>query len=279
MEVTSRYPKEHVDIAIVTVSANRLDEACLTSVRTLIEATPLSVTFILVDNASTAIDAHALTKKIFPEAIVILRDKNVGFGRSCNRGAKEVDADYYFFLNPDTRVDDPEVLLKLYRFLKSCPRVGIAAPKILYMDGRLQETCRRFPSWFTPIAQRTSLIKKEKTDEHRRAFLMEDFAHHKRRMVDWVQGSAFMIEAKLFHEIGGFDDRYFMYYEDVDLCRTCWELGRPVYYLPEAILYHAYGKASAKGESTMEKILHNRTTRIHIGSWLKYTLKWMGQKI
>lgn len=279
MEVTSPYPKERVDIAIVTVSANRLDEACLTSVQKLIDATPLRVRFILVDNVSTHIDVHALTKKNLPEAIVILRDKNVGFGRSCNRGAQEVEADYYFFLNPDTRVDDPEVLLKLYRFLKTFPRVGIAAPKILYMNGRLQETCRRFPSWFTPIAQRTALIKKEKIDKHRRDFLMEDFEHHKRRMVDWVQGSAFMIDGNLFHELGGFDERYFMYYEDVDLCRNCWLQGRPVYYLPEAVLYHAYGKESAKGESTLDKLLHNRTTQIHIISWLKYTLKWMGQKI
>lgn len=87
-----------------------------------------------------------------------------------------------------------------------------------------------------------------------------------------------MIDGKFFHELGGFDERYFMYYEDVDLCRTSWLAGRPVYYLPEAVLYHAYGKASAKGEGTIDKILHNRTTRIHIASWLKYTLKWLGQK-
>jgi GT2 family glycosyltransferase len=279
VEVASSYPKEQLDIAIVTVSSNRLDEACLISVRKLIDSTPLRVQFILVDNASTTIDAHALTKKILPGAIVILRDKNVGFGRSCNRGAEEVDAAYYFFLNPDTRVDDPETLLKLYRFLQSYPKVGIVAPKILYMDGRLQETCRRFPSWSTPIAQRTGLIKKTRARKHRRAFLMEDFSHEKRRMVDWVQGSAFMIDGRLFHDVGGFDDRYFMYYEDVDLCRTCWNQGRPVYYLPEAVLYHAYGKASAAGKGTLDRLLHNRTTRIHIVSWINYSLKWLGQKI
>ena len=97
-------------MAIVTVSSNRLDEACLASVRKLIDATPLRVKFVLVDNASTTIDAHALTKKFLPEAIVILRDKNVGFGRSCNRGAVAL------FLNPDTRVDDSEILARLYRF-------------------------------------------------------------------------------------------------------------------------------------------------------------------
>ncbi|MBI4438288.1 glycosyltransferase family 2 protein [Candidatus Uhrbacteria bacterium] len=278
MEVTAPQ-KEHVDIAIVTVTADRLDEACLASVRRLIDATPLTVKFVLVDNDSTAFNAHALVNRFVPEAIVILRDRNVGFGRSCNRGAREVDADYYFFLNPDTRVDDGELLLKLAVFMKSTPRVGIAAPKILYPDERLQETCRRFPAWFTPIAQRTSLMSPKKITAHRAAFLMEDFGHHKPRMVDWVQGSAFMMDAALFHEIGGFDDRYFLYYEDVDLCRSAWVRGRPVYYVPAAVLYHAYGKASAAGTGTWNRLLRNRTTRIHIESWLKYTLKWLGQKI
>ena len=230
------------DIAIITVSTNRLDTACLTSVRLLLDRTPLQLKFVVVDNGSTAFDAHALTKQIVPEATVILRDNNYGFGRLCNRGACEVDADYYFFLNPDTRVYDAELLTKLHTFIRAYPKVGIVAPKILSMDGTLQETCRKFPSWFTPIAQRTSLLREKIRTAHRRHFLMETFSHDRHRLVDWVQGSAFMIDAKLFHELGGFDERYFMYYEDVDLCRTCWVRGRPVYYLPEAVLFHAYGK-------------------------------------
>lgn len=271
--------KPHFDIAIITVATNRLDEACLRSVRTLIDSTPLRVGFVLVDNASSTFDAHAFTKKYIPEALVILRDKNYGFGASCNRGAHEVDAKYYFFLNPDTRIDDPKLLMKLSTFMKETPRIGIAAPKILYMDGTLQETCRRFPFWFTPVAQRTKLMNQKKSHQHKRHFLMEDFSHENYRMVDWVQGSAFMIDGALFHEMGGFDERYFMYYEDVDLCRSCWMRGRSIYYLPSAMLHHAYGKESAKGNTTWERVLHNEKTRVHISSWFKYTWKWRGQKI
>ncbi|TAL51326.1 glycosyltransferase family 2 protein [Patescibacteria group bacterium] len=272
-------PQEHADIAIVTVSTNKLDSACLTSVRRLLAHTSLDVRFIVVDNASTAFDAHAYVKSFVPESIVVLRDRNCGFGSSCNRGAQEIHADYYFFLNPDTRIDDVTVVDKLHAFFKRYPRVGIVAPKILYMDGRVQETCRRFPSWYTPLVQRTSLLDKKKSEVHRRTFLMEDFGHHKRRLVDWVQGSAFMIDGKLFRELGGFDDRYFMYYEDVDLCRQCWERGRPVYYLPEAVVYHAYAKESAKGGGMVSQLLSNRQTRAHIKSWLRYSAKWFGKKV
>jgi GT2 family glycosyltransferase len=269
----------HFDVAIITVSTNQLREDCLGSIRKLLDTTSLKVCFVLVDNGSTAFDAHALVKKIVPEATVILRDDNYGFGSSCNRGACEVDADYYFFLNPDTCVKDTQLLDTLHSFMKAHPVVGIASPKILYMDGKLQETCRRFPRWFTPIAQRTSMMNPDKTKAHRAKFLMEDFDHDKHRMVDWVQGSAFMIDAKLFHEIGGFDKRYFMYYEDVDLCRNCWMRGRPVYYLPNAVVFHAYGKESAAGNGTIDRVVHNPKTRVHITSWIKYTLKWLGHRI
>lgn len=275
----SEFKTQHVDVAIVTVSANKLHEDCLTSIQRLLESSSLTMAFVLVDNASTAFDAHAYVKQYVPEAIVILRDHNPGFGASCNRGAQEIDADYYFFLNPDTRIDEQSVVEKLVRYMRRYPQVGIVAPKVLYMDGRVQETCRRFPTWYTPLAQRTSFMDEKKADTHRRDFLMEDFAHHNRRLVDWVQGSAFMIEGKLFHALGGFDERYFMYYEDVDLCRQCWAQGRPVYYLPEAVVYHTYAKDSAKGDGILCQLLHNRQTRAHISSWIKYSLKWLGKKI
>lgn len=267
------------DVAIVTVSTNKLHEACLESVGKLLNSTELNTAFVLVDNASTVFDAHALTKKFIPNAHVVLRQKNYGFGHSCNRGAREVEADYYFFLNPDTLVKDLKILENLLNFMKTCPVCGIAAPRIFYPDGRVQETCRRFHKWYTPIVQRTSFLSKDFTSQHRSKFLMEDYNHDKYRLVDWVQGSAFMIEGKLFHELGGFDERFFMYYEDADLCRRCWAKGRPVYYIPEAEVFHSYGKESDVGDHLVTGVLKNDKARVHIASWIKYTLKWLGQKI
>lgn len=271
--------REHFDIAVVTVSTNKLNEGCLSSLKVAMDNTDLKVGFVLVDNGSDQIDARALAKHYIPEAIVVLRHGNHGFGRSCNRGAQEVSADYYFFLNPDTRIDDASMLEELHAFMKAHPKVGIAAPRIRYMDGRIQETCRRFPSWHTPIVQRTSVAPRAFAEAHKKAFLMEDYDHDTRRLVDWVQGSAFLIDGKLFHEIGGFDDRFFMYYEDVDLCRQCWDRGRPVYYLPHVELYHEYGKGSAGKGGFVGDVLKNRLLRAHLASWIKYTLKWATHRL
>lgn len=267
------------DVAIITVSTNKLYEECLASVAKLRGESPLRTCFVLVDNGSTVFDAHTLAKRYIPDAITILRGANHGFGRSCNRGAREVEADYYFFLNPDTRTDDLAIVDRLAAFMRAHPKVGMVAPRIRYLDGKLQETCRRFPSWYAPIAQRTTIMPERLIDEHRRHFLMEDYSHDRRRMVDWVQGSALMIDGALFHTLGGFDDRFFMYYEDVDLCRRSWQLGRPVYYLPDVELYHAYGKESAAIKNAVEGFFTNHKTRVHILSWLKYTYKWLGQKV
>jgi len=267
------------DIAIITVTKDKLDPECLPSVRRLLAAPDLKVQFVLIDNASTSFDAHALVEKELPGAIIILRNKNFGMGRSSNRGAAEVEADYYFFLNPDTIIRDEKLLHRLRDFLLACPAAGMVAPRICYPDGRAQETCLRFPKWYSPLAQRTSWLPVAVAEKHRQDFLMEDYDHQKVRIVDWVQGSAFMISRQFFEELGGFDERFFMYYEDVDLCRRAWEKHRPVYYLPEVTLFHGYGKGSAVTGGLINGLIKNKMARAHISSWIKYTIKWLGKKI
>ncbi len=266
--------KEHIDIAVVTAVHNKLDDACLTSLREAIGKTALNVRVIVIDNNSDRMDVQGQVMEQMPEATVILRNDNRGFGFASNRGAHEVEADYYFFLNPDTKVHDETVFDKLHSFMRAYPKVGIAAPLVRYYDGRVQETYRRFPRWFTPLARRTRFANTKRGQLHSKEFMMEGVDHAKARMVDWIQGSAFMIDGKLFHEIGGFDERYFMYYEDVDLCRSCWELGRPVYHLPHAEVSHEYGQGSADKKGVVNSVMSNKLARAHISSWIKYTMKW-----
>lgn len=263
-----------VDIAIITVTHNRLDDSCLRSVRAILDQSPLRIAFYVVDSGSTSTDIHSKVRAVVPEAEVILREKNTGFGRSNNLAAKEVDAEYFFFLNPDTDIPDVALVHGLRDFLASNPKAGIVAPRLTYANGALQPTCRRFPRWYSPIAERTSFFSPRTREAHRAHFHMEDYDHARQRMVDWVQGSAIMISSALFHEIGGFDERYRMYYEDVDLCREAWARSRPVYYLPHHAMTHAYGKASDAARGAVRSILTNRATRWHIMSWLRYQWKW-----
>lgn len=263
------------DVAIVTVARDRLDRACLESVAQVMRSSPLRIAFVVVDNDSSAFRAHEYVTSIVPEAIVLLRDGNHGFGRSSNLGARAVEADHYLFLNPDTRIDDPTMLDRLHAVMAAEPRIGIVAPRIRYMNGRVQETSRRFPKWYTPLVQRLPrLFPKRWAERHQDWFIMAEYDHATTRPIEWAQGSALLVEGRLFHELGGFDDRFWMYYEDIDLCRRAWDKGRPVYYCADAELFHAYGKESAKMKSLLDGMLRNRAARQHIMSWIKYTLKW-----
>lgn len=267
-------PTKHVDVAVVMVTYNGIHPECLPTLKNVLRETPLSTALVCVDNASTEFDAYAYVTAHIPEAHVVLRNQNAGFGRSSNRGAQEVEADYYFFLNPDTKMLDTQVLTTLIQFLKQYPSVGIVAPRVRYMDGAHQQTTRRFPAWYMPFVQRTRYAQTPSGQAYRRQFLMQDADPDQPQVVDWVQGSALLMEGALFKELGGFDDRYFMYFEDVDLCRMCWERGRAVYYLPTAEVHHVYGQGSAKEASVAKNVLQNRLARVHVDSWMKYLLKW-----
>lgn len=266
------------DIAIITVTYNRLDDACLRSVRAILDSSPLKIAYVVVDNGSPDIDVHAKVRPIIPEAEIILRKDNHGFGRSCNLAAREVDAKYFFFLNPDTE-PGVELMHALHAFLEAHPQVGITAPRMTYDNGILQPTCRRFPRWYSPMVERLNFFSERLRTKHRAEFHMEDYRHVERRMVDWVQGSAMMISSALFREIGGFDDRYRMYIEDVDLCRESWSRHRPVYYLPDHSMKHTYVKASAATKGIVRSLLTNHAMRWHIESWLKYEWKWFWRRI
>lgn len=263
-----------LDIAVVVVVYNKLHPACLTSLKRAVESSPLSIGVVVVDNASPNLDVATMTKEAYPQAHIVVCQKNHGFGGGCNRGARVLNASYTFFLNPDTYLSDDALFDALHGFMRRYPIVGMTAPRTHYLDGTLQETCRRFPAWHMPLVRRTALASKTRGQRYIRDFLMKDFDHVTERMVDWVQGSAMMIETALYFDIGGFDERYFMYFEDVDLCRNCWERGRPVYYLPSVAMTHEYTQGSAKVAGPVAGLLSNRLARAHVQSWLRYLSKW-----
>ncbi|MEK9155501.1 MAG: glycosyltransferase [Patescibacteria group bacterium] len=273
------HPPAGFTFAVVMVSHNDLNEVCLLSLQKAIEATAHKVQVVVVDNASKNYHANQFVDQYIPNnAITVLRNGDFGFGSSCNRGAIETDAQYLLFLNPDTLISDEHFFDNLKTFLDANPQAGIVAPRVHHFNGELQETCRRFPLWFMPFVQRTGLGNTNFGQRYAHRFLMRDYDHLKTRMVDWVQGSAMCIAKPLFDELGGFDDHFWMYFEDIDLCRRVWETGHPVYYFPQTHIRHAYGKASASRKNFLLNLLTNVMAHAHIVSWLKYQWKWRNEK-
>ena len=266
--------RDVVDIAVVTVVHNDLNEVYLQSLADTISRTKRTVGVAIVDNGSTKYVANEVVQKFLPNAWTLLRHGDFGYGSSCNLGAELFNAKYIFILNPDTNLNNLTILDDLADYADAHPDVGLIGPKLYYFDGRMQETCRRFPKWFMPFIQRTRLQYSGWGKKYADDFAMRDDDHNTTRDVDWVQGSAMLIPQSVWRTLGGFDHRFFMYFEDTDLCRRTWQRGKRVVYHADISLRHAYHKQSGTYQSFIKNLYYVKEARWHVQSWIKYLWKW-----
>ena len=206
---------------------------------------------------------------------------NVGFGRGNNLGLKQFDAHYYFIANPDLVFleNHPHTLERLYQFMEEHQKVGMVAPRLQLPNGETQPSCLRFPRFLDQPIHRLGLHKKYDWARKRVENLhMKDFDHGKTQPIDWATGAALFARGAWAKQIGFFDERYFMYFEDTDFCRKFWSHGWPVYYKGDTMVQHGHERASAKVPG-LKAVLLNPLTRVHIASLIKYAWKWRGCKM
>ncbi|MFA5127911.1 MAG: glycosyltransferase family 2 protein [Patescibacteria group bacterium] len=222
------------------------------------------------DGLREALGAH-------PSVTYILPEKNLGFGAGNNRGFLAVPARYFMSLNCDTEiVSGSHAIEKMVNFMDNNSKISCIGPKILNMDGSTQFTCYRFdlPSILIKPLKQINIDKKYFwIKKHADKLVMKDFDHNETRPVDWVLGAAMMLRC----DVGFFDERYFMYMEDCDLCRSLWSAGNPVYYVHDIVIRHTHNRDSAKVSGLFRAFFKNKLARIHSVSWLKYIWKWRGQ--
>jgi GT2 family glycosyltransferase len=200
---------------------------------------------IVVDNASGD-NSSQITKKEFPDVIWIQLKQNIGFGKACNIGARHAKGCYILLLNPDTVISKTSLSIA-YTLLESRSDIGLMGPKILNPDGTLQASCRRsFPTPAVAIFYFTGLSKlfpKSKLlSRYHMTFMDQDQAGE----LEAISGSFMFLRRNLFNEIGGFDEIFFMYGEDLDLCWRIREKGYKVWYEPATQIIHRKGRSSAK---------------------------------
>lgn len=266
------------DVAIVVVNYKmKTDiERCFTSLFADTAADTLNIKVVVVDNASGDNIKQFLQEK-FPQVVCIEQKTNNGFGAAQNVGLKSVQAKYYFVLNPDTYFfPGGHLVRRLFDYMEAHPKIGIVGPKIVYPDGSLQYSCYRFPTFWQPLFSRTQFGREGKGKKLNDHALMKDFDHKKTRPVDWVMGSAMFVRGTALEQVGLFDDRFWMYYEDSDWCRRMWEHNWPVYYVHDMLLEHVHGRGSAKVPGIFRALVKNKLARVHLISWLKYMWKWRG---
>jgi len=267
------------DICVTIVNTKERDEIekSLQSLYLDTKNSSLNFAVVIVDNDSKENIEELVSK--FPNLQIIKNEKNFGFGYSHNQAMKKVMARYYFILNPNTLFPVGQNILKqLVDFMERNPKIGLVGPKILYPDNTLQYSSYRYPSFFQPVYSRTSIGQTQHGKKATDRYLMKDFDHEATIPVDWVMGSAMFYRREAYEKVGGFDERFFMYAEDSDLCRRNWEAGWSVYYLHAVNIIHTHGRASAKVRNPLFAILNNHFTRIHIFSWLKYFIKWRNNR-
>lgn len=199
---------------------------------------------LVVDNDSGEL-APGYVPSEFPWARLIAQDANVGYSRAVNLGIDEATGEYYLVLNPDIIVR-PGALEALLESAARHPEAGIVAPKLLNPDGTLQHSCRRFYDLQTFLYRRTFIGKLRPESDVLRRHLMLDFDHLTPRVVDWVLGGAMLVRKTAVDEVGGMDERFFLYFEDVDWCYRMHRRGWRVLYEPTGEMEHHHRRESAK---------------------------------
>jgi GT2 family glycosyltransferase len=175
---------------------------------------------------------------------LIHNPENVGFARACNQGMYISTGENVMFINPDTLVQG-DFFESIERFLDESPRAGVAGPRIVGGEGDVQLTARKELSFLSGFLGRTSLLTRlfPKNPLVRRLFPAAE-KHTGPVVVDWIAGTCMAVRRRTLEEIGPMDERFFMYFEDADLCRRAREAGWLVYYLPHVEVFHHSGASS-----------------------------------
>ena len=248
-------------IVIVTYNSEKTIAACVQAILSLGEGDTIhvGVHVCVIDNNST--DRTRSILSVWSDKVtLIFNNANVGYTKACNQGILSGTEKYVLLLNPDTEMNSRSVG-ELIEFMEASPKVALAGPKLLYPNGQLQYSCRTFPNPVTFVCralnfgEKTALIKKH---------LMTGFDHATTMDVDWILGSCMIIRREAIDEIGLLDEKYPMYYSDIEICRRAWQRGWKVTYVPGIVATHHYQRQSSK------RILSNPLAWSHFRSALRF---------
>ena len=253
-----------IDIIIVNWNSEQQLRECLKSIVTANRKSFNLSRVVVVDNASTDGSAEELDDISLP-LTVIRNAENLGFAAACNQGAKGSTADYLLFLNPDTKLF-PESLSIPIQFMgqPENAKIGICGIKMVDEDGKLTTSAARFPSLKILIGKITGLSKilPKIYPNH----LMSSYELVHSTLVDQIIGAFFLVRRNVFIELGEFDERYFVYFEEVDFSMRAKMKGYSSYYLTGASAYHKGGGCSENAKA--DRLFYSLRSRIYYG--LKY---------
>ncbi|MGB9797486.1 MAG: glycosyltransferase family 2 protein [bacterium] len=260
-KLKEREEKKLLSVVIVNWNAGEYLPRCLES----IFGQGMDSEVILVDNASTD-GSERRAKKLFPQIKLIEMGENRGYSAGCNAGIKEAKGEFILILNPDTVVL-PGAFSHLIEFARKNPKAGIIGPQMIGFDGKVQMSCRRFPSYETGLFRGTFLERLMPRSRTLSRYLLSSWDHSTPREVDWVSGAAMLLRREFLKEGGLFDETFYMYCEDIDMGMRAKEFGWKVMYCPYGKIMHRIGGSSDKRVIPM-------LVKFHLSHYLFFRKHW-----
>jgi N-acetylglucosaminyl-diphospho-decaprenol L-rhamnosyltransferase len=253
-----------VSYVIVTYNSEDTIEACLASIG---RCTTTSFEVVVVDNSpgeGTALAVRRFIAEHPGQPFFLDRtNDNLGFARGCNRGAKQTSGDYLLFLNPDTELLN-DIVDEMLACREAHPHAVVVGPAIFGSNGAVTPTCRTLPTTGRIILDATGI------DRWAGAYRMTRFNHREPRRVEQIMGAVMFIPRHAYWQVEGMDERFFIYYEEVDLCKRLADTAGEIWFWPAARVRHL------AGVSTEETTVRARMIYVLRESRKKYFEKHFG---
>ncbi len=240
-------------LALIIVNYNTREDLrrCLRSVEEKVGRLKV----VVVDNGSTD-GSQSMVGEEFPWVRLVENPGNPGYSSACNAGLRATEEPYAFILNSDVEFVG-RGLEEVLAYLEEHPRVGALGPLVLNSDGSFQMSCRRFPSMLENVVH-GFLGEVWPGNPFTISYQMRGLDRENPCEVDWVSGAAMLLRREAVEKVGGFDESYFMYVEDVDLCWRLRREGYAVVFHPAFRLVHHIGRTSSQ-QSTRMLFEHHRS--------------------
>ena len=233
-------PIRELSVVVVSFNTREVLRECLDKLEAELEGIAAEV--IVVDNASRDGSAD-MVEALFPRADVVRSTVNLGFAAANNVGFRRARGRYVVLLNSDAFVGKNALRIGLRR-MDANPRIGMAGAKLLSRDGSLQPSARLFPTLLNEFLVLSGLATRYPSSRFFGRFDRTWADPDRAALVDWVPGAFAMIRRNVLEAVGHFDERFFLYYEEVDLCRRIREAGHEVAYWPDIQVVHLGGESS-----------------------------------
>lgn len=231
---------------------------------------PVPHEIIVIDNASED-GSVEMVKELYPNVTLIHSPDNVGHAKGNNLGIAQAKGEYLLIINTDIIIADASSITTVLDYMHDNPDVGIVGPQLRNGDGSIQASCFRPYGSFTPLFRRTPLGRLGFAQRDLQRHLMTDFDHDTMIDADWILGACLFVRKSALEKAGAFNEDFFLYFADFELCDRLRFYGYRIVYFPDVNIVHYHRRESAQHSvwGGLGSLL-NYVTRVHLQDWLKY---------